>query len=207
MVLVIDNYDSFTYNLVQYFGELGADIRVRRNDQVTLDEIGDMTPDHIVISPGPGRPEAAGVSPEVIRRFGPSTPVLGVCSAPGASAWCRRTVVRATAPCTADVDRDHDVRHFAVVSSRLPSRSLHALVVADAASPSGGGGSDEDGTSWPCGTRPIPPRHAFHPESVLTEEGRRLLRTSGPVMAAIDITGAPAVLRRFWSRKSSDART
>ena len=75
MVLVIDNYDSFTYNLVQYLGELGADIRVRRNDQVTLDEIGVMAPTHIVISPGPGRPEDAGVSPDVIRRFGASTPM------------------------------------------------------------------------------------------------------------------------------------
>ena len=79
MVLVIDNYDSFTYNLVQYLGELGAEVRVRRNDQVGLDEVAEMTPEHIVISPGPGRPEDAGVSMDVIRRFGPTTPVLGVC--------------------------------------------------------------------------------------------------------------------------------
>src|SRR5256885_10969714 len=79
MVLVIDNYDSFTYNLVQYLGELGAVIRVRRNDQVTLDEIAAMAPDQIVISPGPGRPEDAGISVDVIRRFGPTTPILGVC--------------------------------------------------------------------------------------------------------------------------------
>ena len=79
MVLVIDNYDSFTYNLVQYLGELGADVRVRRNDQVTLGEIEVMAPDQIVISPGPGRPEDAGITPDVIRRFGPRTPLLGVC--------------------------------------------------------------------------------------------------------------------------------
>ena len=79
MILVIDNYDSFTYNLVQYLGELGAVIRVRRNDQVTLDEIAAMAPEQIVISPGPGRPEDAGVSVDVIRRFGPTTPILGVC--------------------------------------------------------------------------------------------------------------------------------
>src|SRR3954467_11580377 len=79
MVLVIDNYDSFTYNLVQYLGELGAVIRVRRNDQVTLDEIAAMAPEQIVISPGPGRPEDAGISVDVIRRFGPTTPILGVC--------------------------------------------------------------------------------------------------------------------------------
>src|SRR5678810_633525 len=79
MVLVIDNYDSFTYNLVQYLGELGAVLRVRRNDQVTLDEISAMAPEQIVISPGPGRPEDAGISVDVIRRFGPTTPILGVC--------------------------------------------------------------------------------------------------------------------------------
>ena len=73
MVLVIDNYDSFTYNLVQYLGELGAEVRVRRNDHVSVDEVAEMTPEHIVISPGPGRPEDAGVSMDVIRRFGPST--------------------------------------------------------------------------------------------------------------------------------------
>jgi anthranilate synthase/aminodeoxychorismate synthase-like glutamine amidotransferase len=79
MILVIDNYDSFTYNLVQYLGELGAELRVRRNDQVTIGEIETMAPEQILISPGPGRPEDAGISVDVIRRFGPSVPVLGVC--------------------------------------------------------------------------------------------------------------------------------
>ena len=79
MILVVDNYDSFTYNLVQYLGELGADIRVRRNDEVTVGEIDAMQPSQIVISPGPGRPEDAGVTLDVIRRFGPTTPLLGVC--------------------------------------------------------------------------------------------------------------------------------
>src|SRR5207237_6329056 len=79
MILVIDNYDSFTYHLGQDLGELGATLRVRRNDQVTLDEIAAMAPGQIVISPGPGRPEDAGVSVDVIRRFGPTTPILGVC--------------------------------------------------------------------------------------------------------------------------------
>ena len=79
MVLVLDNYDSFTYNLVQYLGELGATLRVRRNDEVTVGEIEAMAPERIVISPGPGRPEDAGVTPDVIRHFGPSTPILGVC--------------------------------------------------------------------------------------------------------------------------------
>ena len=79
MILVIDNYDSFTYNLVQYFGELGAELVVRRNDQTTLLEVGELRPDKICISPGPGTPDDAGISNELIRQFGPHTPVLGVC--------------------------------------------------------------------------------------------------------------------------------
>jgi anthranilate synthase/aminodeoxychorismate synthase-like glutamine amidotransferase len=79
MILVIDNYDSFTYNLVQYFGELGAELVVKRNDQTTLREVEELAPDKICISPGPGTPDDAGISNELIRRFGPHTPVLGVC--------------------------------------------------------------------------------------------------------------------------------
>ena len=79
MILLIDNYDSFTFNLAQYLGELGGSPVVRRNDEITVDEISAMRPSHIVISPGPGRPEDAGVSVDVIRRFGQATPVLGVC--------------------------------------------------------------------------------------------------------------------------------
>ena len=79
MILIIDNYDSFTYNLVQYLGELGAEIHVVRNDEVTLEEIRELNPERIVISPGPGDPDDGGVSNEVIREFGPTIPVLGVC--------------------------------------------------------------------------------------------------------------------------------
>jgi len=79
MILVIDNYDSFTYNIVQEMGELGADICVYRNDQITVEQIKQMNPSHIVISPGPGEPEDGGVSLDVIREIGPSTPLLGVC--------------------------------------------------------------------------------------------------------------------------------
>jgi anthranilate synthase/aminodeoxychorismate synthase-like glutamine amidotransferase len=79
MLLIIDNYDSFTYNLVQYFGEMGAVMEIRRNDQVTLDEIEKLRPDHICISPGPCTPKEAGISCAVIERFGPSIPLLGVC--------------------------------------------------------------------------------------------------------------------------------
>lgn len=79
MILVIDNYDSFTYNLVQYLGELGADLVVRRNDAVTLDEIRAMAPSHIVVSPGPGTPDNGGISLDTIREFHETTPILGVC--------------------------------------------------------------------------------------------------------------------------------
>ncbi len=79
MILVIDNYDSFTYNLVQYLGELGAEVIVRRNDQVTLDEIRALAPSHIIISPGPGTPEDGGISLATIREFYQTTPILGVC--------------------------------------------------------------------------------------------------------------------------------
>lgn len=79
MILVIDNYDSFTYNLVQYLGELGATVSVVRNDQITLEEIEELNPERIVISPGPGEPADGGISIDVIREFGPKLPVLGVC--------------------------------------------------------------------------------------------------------------------------------
>ena len=79
MILLIDNYDSFTYNLYQYLSELGAEVKVVRNDQTTLEEIADMAPEKIVISPGPCTPEKAGISNDVLRRFGPTTPTLGVC--------------------------------------------------------------------------------------------------------------------------------
>ena len=79
MLLVIDNYDSFTYNLVQYFGELGAEPLVKRNDEITIEEIAALRPERIVISPGPCTPNEAGISCEVVRLFGPTTPLLGVC--------------------------------------------------------------------------------------------------------------------------------
>ena len=79
MILVVDNYDSFTYNLVQYFGELGAELIVRRNDQITIDEVEQLRPERLCISPGPGTPDDAGISNDLIHRFGPRIPVLGVC--------------------------------------------------------------------------------------------------------------------------------
>src|SRR4051812_25499491 len=99
MVLVIDNYDSFTYNLVQYLGELGADVQVVRNDATSVDEISASKPERIVISPGPGRPEQAGITMEVIRQLGPTLPILGVCLGHQAiGAVFGGSVVRAAGP-------------------------------------------------------------------------------------------------------------
>src|SRR4051794_8192760 len=99
MVLVLDNYDSFTYNLVQYLGDLGASVEVVRNDAASVDRVSDMRAEQIVISPGPGRPEDAGITMDVIRRLGPKTPILGVCLGHQAlGAVFGGSVVRAAVP-------------------------------------------------------------------------------------------------------------
>ena len=108
MILVIDNYDSFTYNLVQYLGELGTQPLVRRNNEVTLDEIASLAPERIVISPGPGRPEQAGITLDVIKRFGPTTPLLGVCLGHQAIGMAfGGAVVRAKAPMHGKTSSDY----------------------------------------------------------------------------------------------------
>jgi anthranilate synthase/aminodeoxychorismate synthase-like glutamine amidotransferase len=183
MVLVIDNYDSFTYNLVQYLGELGATIRVRRNDEVTLDEIGAMGPDQIVISPGPGRPEAAGVSMDTIRRFGPTTPVLGVCLGHQAiGAVYGGVVCRATAPMHGKTSMvAHDGKGvFAGLSAPFQAGRYHSLVISGDGVPDElevAARTQEDGTIMAVRHRVYPVHGVqFHPESVLTDAGRHLLR-------------------------------
>ena len=183
MVLVIDNYDSFTYNLVQYLGELGAEVVVRRNNQVALDEVDGLNPGRIVISPGPGRPEEAGVSLDVIRAFGPSRPILGVClghQAIGLAFGGR--VVRAPAPIhgkTSAVEHD-GLGLFAGIGTSFEAGRYHSLIVSEEGLPndlvvSARTRSDQlimglRHRQWPLhGVQ-------FHPESVLTPEGRQLLR-------------------------------
>src|SRR6201986_4021515 len=133
MVLVIDNYDSFTYNLVQYLGELGAEVRVLRND-AAHEEISAVQADRIVISPGPGRPEDAGVTMEVIRRFGERTPILGVCLGHQAiGAVFGGSVVRAVAPMhgkTSTIEHDGHGVFNGIPGPFLASR-YHSLVVSD----------------------------------------------------------------------------
>jgi anthranilate synthase/aminodeoxychorismate synthase-like glutamine amidotransferase len=183
MILVIDNYDSFTYNLVQYLGELGADVRVRRNNQVTLGEIEVMAPEQILISPGPGRPENAGITTEVIRRFGPRTPILGVCLGHQAIGLVYGgTICRATTPMHGKTSIIvHDRKGvFTGITEPFQAGRYHSLVIGADSVPTDlevAARTQEDGTIMAVRHR-IYPVHGvqFHPESVLTEEGRKILR-------------------------------
>jgi len=183
MVLVIDNYDSFTYNLVQYLGELGADVRVRRNNEVTIGEIAAMAPEQILISPGPGRPENAGITNDVIRRFGPATPILGVCLGHQAIGMVYGgTVCRAKTPMHGKTSMVmHDGRGvFSGISAPFEAGRYHSLVVAADSVPDAlevSARTKEDGTIMAVRHKTYPVHGVqFHPESVLTEEGRRILR-------------------------------
>ena len=183
MVLVIDNYDSFTYNLVQYLGELGAEIRVRRNDEVTLDEVAAMQPSQILISPGPGRPEDAGVTMDVIRRFGATTPLLGVCLGHQAIGMVYGGVVcRATAPMHGKTSTvEHDGKGvFSGIASPIQAGRYHSLIIASDSVPADlevAARTTEDGTIMGVRHRKFPVHGVqFHPESVLTEAGMHMLR-------------------------------
>ena len=183
MVLVIDNYDSFTYNLVQYLGELGAEVVVRRNDEVSINDIETLEPDRILISPGPGRPEAAGVTLEVIRHFGARMPLLGVCLGHQAMGMAfGGEVVRAPVPMHGKTSTmEHDGRGiFTGISSSFQASRYHSLVVAEAGWPEAleiTARAKEDGLVMGLRHRDWPVHGVqFHPESILTQEGRRILR-------------------------------
>jgi anthranilate synthase/aminodeoxychorismate synthase-like glutamine amidotransferase len=183
MILVIDNYDSFTYNLVQYLGELGAEVRVRRNNEVTIGEIETMAPEQILISPGPGRPENAGITPEVIRHFGPNTPILGVCLGHQAIGMVYGgTVSRASTPMHGKTSTVvHDSKGvFTGISDPFQAGRYHSLVIAADSVPHDlevAARAKEDGTIMAVRHRSYPVHGVqFHPESVLTDEGRRILR-------------------------------
>jgi anthranilate synthase/aminodeoxychorismate synthase-like glutamine amidotransferase len=183
MVFVLDNYDSFTYNLVQYLGELGADVVVRRNDEVTVEDIAAMQPERIVLSPGPGRPEDAGIMMEVIRRLGPTTPIFGVCLGHQAiGAVFGGSVVRAAAPMHGKTSTiEHNSRGlFSGLTAPFAASRYHSLVVAEQDLPTDleiTARTKEDGTIMGLRHRTLPIHGVqFHPESILTSEGRRILR-------------------------------
>jgi len=183
MVLVIDNYDSFTYNLVQYLGELGARIVVRRNDEESMDGLRALEPSRVLISPGPGRPEQAGVTLEVIKTFGQRMPVLGVCLGHQAIGLAfGGQVVRAPLPIhgkTSTVEHN-GAGVFAGISTAFQAGRYHSLVVADTDLPADlevTARSREDGLVMGLRHRTLRIHGVqFHPESVLTNEGRRILR-------------------------------
>ena len=183
MVLVIDNYDSFTYNLVQYLGELGADVVVMRNDAVSLEDVAAAKADRIVISPGPGRPEQAGVTMSVIRAMGERTPILGVCLGHQAiGAVFGGSVVRAGMPVhgkTSTIEHDGG-GVFSGIAGPFVACRYHSLVVADKDLPSDlrvTARTKEDGIVMGLRHRRWPVYGVqFHPESILTGEGKTILR-------------------------------
>lgn len=194
MLLMIDNYDSFTFNLVQYLQQLGAEVKVVRNDALTVEEIAALAPERIVVSPGPGTPDEAGVSLQVIERLGPAIPILGVCLGHQAIGKVYGgQVVRAD---TIMHGKTSPVRHegkgvFAGLPDGYTATRYHSLVVDKASLPDA-----LEVTAWtenPDGSveQIMGMRHRqypvegvqFHPESILTEHGHALLKNflEGPV--------------------------
>ena len=183
MLLVIDNYDSFTYNLVQYLGELGAEMVVRRNDEVTVEEIeNELKPERILISPGPGTPDDAGVSLEILEKFGDKMPILGVCLGHQSIGQIfGGKVVRAPEPVHGKpVEICHDGKTiFSGLTNNFQAGRYHSLVVERDSLPD----CLEISASSPDGLI-MGLRHKshkiegvqFHPESILTPEGKKLLQ-------------------------------
>ena len=181
MITVIDNYDSFTYNLVQYLGELGAELRVYRNDAVTLEELEQLAPSHIVISPGPGTPQDGGISNDVIRHFHQQVPILGVCLGHqcvgyvfgGQVGRAPRLMHGKTSPIY------HTKRGvFANLPNPFIATRYHSLIVEEPLPPA------LEVTAFTTEGEVMGLRHRhyptfgvqFHPESILTTEGKRLLQ-------------------------------
>ncbi len=180
MLLMIDNYDSFTYNLVQYLGELGAEIRVFRNDQVTVEEVQALKPEQIVISPGPGDPDDGGVSNDVIRKLGPNTPLLGVCLGHQCIGYVfGGKVIRAPRLMHGKVSMVyHSSRGiYNGVPNPFQATRYHSLIVEEPLP------ECLEVTSFTRDGEIMGLRHRefpivgvqFHPESILTEHGKRIL--------------------------------
>ena len=182
MILVLDNYDSFTYNLVQYLGELGATMRVARNNKITIAEIERLAPQGIVISPGPGTPDGAGISLALIRRFHQGTPILGVCLGHQAIGQAfGGTVTRAKKQMHGKTSAiQHDGRGvFEGLPQAFEATRYHSLVVLDEGFPADleVSARAEDGEIMGLRHRRHPVEGVqFHPESILTDQGKALLR-------------------------------
>ena len=183
MVLVIDNYDSFTYNLVQYLGELGGEPAVKRNDAISVADVDRLPVTRIVISPGPGGPEEAGVSVEIVRAYAPRVPILGVClghQAIGVAFGGR--IVPAPTPVHGKRSMiEHDGGGvFAGLAAPFPAGRYHSLAIERATLPRDlvvGATAREDGVIMGVRHRRWPVHGVqFHPESVLTAGGRRIVR-------------------------------
>jgi anthranilate synthase/aminodeoxychorismate synthase-like glutamine amidotransferase len=181
VILVIDNYDSFTFNLVQFLGELGADLKVARNDALTVDQIRELAPEKIIISPGPCTPNEAGVSLDVIRELGPTTPILGVCLGHQAIGQAYGgTVARAPYLMHGKVSR---VLHggeglFAGVPNPMTATRYHSLIVRreDLPEQLEVTAETDDGLIMGLKHKSHPVYGVqFHPESILTEGGKQLL--------------------------------
>ena len=181
MLVMIDNYDSFTYNLVQYFCELGGEVKVFRNDEITLNELAQLAPDHIVISPGPGRPEDAGISESVIRQFAGNIPLLGVCLGHQAIAHVYGGYV-IHAPSlvhgkTSPIFHD-GTGVFKGIPSPFNATRYHSLIVDKSRFPEELEitSTTQDGLIMGMRHRTLPVEGIqFHPESILTDHGKQLL--------------------------------
>jgi para-aminobenzoate synthetase component II len=181
MILLLDNYDSFTYNLAQYLGQMGQEVQVRRNDKITLDEIGVLEPERIVISPGPSTPKEAGVSVPLVQRFAGKIPILGVClghQAIGAAFGGK--VIRAPEVMHGKTSEIHHDRKtiFRNLPQDFPATRYHSLIVERQSLPRSLEISAQtaDGTIMGLRHRKMKVEGVqFHPESVLTDVGFRLL--------------------------------
>ncbi|RJO95072.1 aminodeoxychorismate/anthranilate synthase component II [Exiguobacterium sp. RIT452] len=181
MIVLIDNYDSFTYNLVQYFGELGQEVRVFRNDAITIEEIEALAPDHLVISPGPCTPNEAGISLEAIRYFAGRLPILGVCLGHQAIGQVfGGKVVRAKTLMHGKVSLlTHDGSGmFAGIEQKTPVTRYHSLVVERESFPDALTMTAEaDGEIMALRHKELPIVGVqFHPEAILTRDGKQMLK-------------------------------
>ena len=187
MLLMIDNYDSFTFNLVQYFGELGQEVRVFRNDQITLEGIAELRPDQLVLSPGPCSPAEAGICVPAVRHFAGKLPILGVClghQSIGAALGGQIVCARAPMHGKTSVIRNDGRGVYAGLPERFPVIRYHSLIIEPETLPAGlaVSASTDEGIIMGVRHRELAATAApmegvqFHPESILSEHGLALLR-------------------------------